>query len=583
MSEKSDFRMLQALTKHILKHRQTSYLAITATQTLIVIGLWEAFPHHILIAWYLAMQVIAVPHLIVCLKYAGKELSADDVQYIKVVFILYALASSAQWGGITWFLSETCDIYAFIIWLPLLGIIAGAINLAAILSIYFCLVGPILVQSLVVLVFTEAANPLIAGLFVIYYVGMIKFALDLNKMLVHTYSMQVDLESANTELVIQKQAAEKANKDKSRFLAAASHDLRQPLYAMELFIGGLSKECGVTEGKNRDLLNRLRNAMDSMKNMFNSLLDMSRFDAGVIVPQKRNVSANQLFDVLKQKFHDECDKKGISLVVRPTGYWLYTDPVLIQSVLENYMSNAVKYTDSGSILLACRKRGNNAQFEVWDTGRGIKREDIGSVYDAFHQLDNPERDRRKGVGLGLSIVYQIAALLDAPLSVRSKYGRGSVFTIKVPCGTAQQVLEHESNVHIEHNAELFFDLSVWIVDDDEDILEGLELQLESWGAITRTFQTPEQLQVLLNKRIELPDLLICDLRLRNYRNGVEVIEMVRQQSFHKIPAVLITGDTGPAELQAIKKVGIPLLHKPVTSEKLQQTITRVMNDTRLVE
>ncbi len=471
-------------------------------------------------------------------------------------------------------LTGTWDIHAFIVLMPMLGIFAGAINLAAILPIYFCLVTPILLQSLAVFLFTEAANPLLAGLFAIYYAGMIKFAIELHKMLVHTYSLQFELESTNGELVVQKKTAEKANIDKSRFLAAASHDLRQPLYAMELFLGGLSQDRG------RDnrvyLLSRLQSALDSMQEMFSALLDMSRFDAGVIAPAKASVFANHLLQPLRMKFDGECIRKGIRLIIRPCNHWIYSDPILIQRVLENYISNAVKYTDSGGILVACRRRGEGFRFEVWDTGRGIGEDEVDSIFDAFHQLDNPERDRRKGVGLGLSIVEQIANLLETPVGVRSRYGKGSVFWIDVPQGKAEQVLLAEPEDYTPVDDDVFVDLVVWVVDDDVDILEGLQLQLETWGCITRTFESPEQVQALMAEACDPPDLLVSDLRLRDHRNGFEVIEIVRSRSKKAVSAILITGDTGQAELQEISKAGIPLLHKPVTAERLRQTIANVM-------
>ncbi|RDH83283.1 MAG: hypothetical protein DIZ78_14905 [endosymbiont of Escarpia spicata] len=578
MSDYPDSRMLQALTGHILRHRQTSYIAITAAQILMLIGLWPAYSHIILLLWFFSMQVVALPHFIICQKYAGRELTQTQIGFIKVVFIAYSLISSTLWGSLTWLLSDTWDIYAFIVLMPMLGIFAGAINLAAILPIYFCLVIPILMQSLVVLLFTEAANPLLAGLFAIYYAGMIKFAVELHKMLVHTYSLQFELESANGELVVQKKTAEKANVDKSRFLAAASHDLRQPLYAMELFLGGLAQDRG------RDnrvyLLSRLRNALDSMQEMFSSLLDMSRFDAGVISPIKINIFANQLLQSLKYKFDDECNRKCIRLIVRPSKHWIYSDPILIQRVLENYISNAVKYTDSGGVLVACRKYGEGFRFEVWDTGKGIRQEEMNSIFDAFHQLDNPERDRRKGVGLGLSIVDQIASLLETPVCMRSRYGKGSVFCIDVPKGEAEQELLAEPDDYMPVDDGVFVDLVVWIVDDDVDILEGLQLQLETWGCITRTFESLKHVQSVLAGQYDPPDLLISDLRLRDHISGIEVIEVVQQHSKTAVSAILITGDTGQRELQKISKAGIPLLHKPVTAEKLRLTMANLMQSVK---
>jgi hypothetical protein len=162
----------------------------------------------------------------------------------------------------------------------------------------------------------------------------------------------------------------------------------------------------------------------------------------------------------------------------------------VERVLENYLANAIKYTDHGAVLLACRRRGERLRFEVWDSGRGIKADDLGAIFDAFYQLENPERDRRKGVGLGLSIVEHIAKLLDAPIAVRSRLGNGSVFSIEVPRGEAEMARLPQGNTVEAARTERFADLIVWIVDDDEDIREGLQLQLETWGCITRAFDTP---------------------------------------------------------------------------------------------
>lgn len=572
MSNQTDFRILQALTLHILKHRPTSYASITAAQTLMLVGLWDVFPHGILIAWYLFMQAIAIPHLIVCVKYAGKELDESQVRFIKAVFVVYALASSTQWGSLTWLLTDDWDIHSFIVLLPMLGIFAGAINTAAVLPIYFCLITPIMAQSLFVLFFTEAADPLIAGLFVIYYAGMIKFSIELNRMLVRTYSMQFELGLANSELVVQKSAAEKANTDKSRFLAAASHDLRQPLYAMDLFLGGLIQECDVNNTKQRYLLSRLRYAVDSMRDMFSSLLDMSRFEAGIIEPELTSFSGNMLLNTLKYKYGDEFKKKGLRLIVRPCSHWIYSDPILVQRVLENYISNALKYTDSGGVLLACRSRDKRVRLEVWDTGKGIKQSELHTVFDAFHQLENPERDRNKGVGLGLSIVRQISDLLNAPVDVKSIRNKGSLFSITLPLGTKDEVAEIDNEYSYDVSDESLLDLAVWIVDDDVDILDGLQLQLESWGCITRTFDSFEQVRDFAVNNDEFPGLLVTDLRLRNHKSGLDVIKLLSNRFGSELPTLIITGDTGPKELRSIKEIGAVMLHKPITEDVLKKTL-----------
>ncbi len=574
MENQLDFRMLQAQLAHILRHGETAYVAMTAAQLLIIFGLWSAYPSTVLLLWFFSIQIVVLVRFIVCRKYSETELSLAQTDYLKLFFIINSFINGTLWGALSWLLSDTWDIHAFYILLPILGIFAGAMNLATILPVYFSLIMPILIQTLIVLIFSDVANSVLAGFFIIYYAGMIRFSLELHKMLIHTYRLQFELETTNHELVVQKQTAEKANNDKSRFLASASHDLRQPLYAMELFLGGLAQD---EKGEKKNyLVQKLRSALDSMQIMFSSLLDMSRFDAGVITPTHKNHSSEILLQTLKVKFDDECKRKGIRLIIRSSSAWFYSDPILVQRVLENYITNAVKYTNSGGVLVACRQRGRYCCFEVWDTGRGIEKDDLTTIFDAFHQLENPERDRKKGVGLGLAIVDQIAKLLNAPIFVRSRIGQGSVFSISLPMGSVEAKLKDESTSKIDEDKTQLIDLGVWIVDDDEDILEGLQLQLETWGCITRTFDSPEQIQSFMEGNRELPKLLISDLRLRDHRNGIEVIKMVDKHCTGNLAAIIITGDTGPERLQEVTKAGFPLLHKPVTAEKLHQTIIETL-------
>jgi len=574
MTKQMDFRMLLAQMDHILKHSKTTYIAVTVAELLILAGLWSANSHIILLIWLGGMQLVGISHVMVCSKCMDKELAEKPAHRLRMFLIYNALVTGLLWGSLAWLAGGAWDIHTFFILLPIMGIFAGAMNKASILPVYFALVIPILVQSLAVLLLTDAANLVLAGFFAIYYAGMIRFSIELHKMLKHNYSLQFELETTNAELLIQKQVAEKANIDKSRFLASASHDLRQPLYAMELFLGGLVEDHD--DSKKAYLLSRLRSALGDMQSMFSSLLDMSRFDAGVITPVKKNFSENWLLQSVHNKFEGECRNKGLRLRARPCNRWAFSDPILIQRVLENFVSNAIKYTDSGGVLVVCRKRGDCLRFEVWDTGRGIRAEDIEHVFDAFHQLDNPERDRRKGVGLGLSIVEQISKLLKAPVSVRSTFGKGSVFTIEVPVGEAVQEPALETGEYLPVDMEAFVDLEVWIVDDDIDILEGLELQLETWGCITRTFESPDQLRDAMDKLDAAPGLLLSDLRLRNHKNGIEVIEMVRAYWKQAIPSIIITGDTGPEQLKETSSTGCPVLHKPAKAEELKRAITEVL-------
>jgi CheY-like chemotaxis protein/anti-sigma regulatory factor (Ser/Thr protein kinase) len=285
-----------------------------------------------------------------------------------------------------------------------------------------------------------------------------------------------------------------------------------------------------------------------------------------------------LLNTLKYKYGEEFKKKGLKLIIRPCDHWIYSDPILVQRVLENYISNALKYTDSGGVLLACRMRNKSLRLEVWDTGKGIKQDELGTIFDAFHQLDNPERDRNKGVGLGLSIVRQISDLLDAPVEVKSNFEKGSLFTITLPLGVGDVITDVEEQQHLDIPNDSFLDLKVWIVDDDIDILDGLQLQLESWGCITRTFDCFNQINDFVASSGDGPDLLITDLRLRKHKSGLDVIKLLSDRFGSGLPTIIITGDTGPKELRTINETGAVILHKPVTAEMLQKTIMDLLQN-----
>jgi len=577
MSNSSNLKILQAQLSHILQHGKTAYIAMTFAQLLLLFTLWSVHSHTVLLLWFFLIQSIILIHFLVCRNYIERELDPKQAQQLKRFFMISTLISGTLWGSLTWLLDSSWDIHSYFILLPILGVLAGSMNLSTILPAYFNSVIPIILQSLFVLLFTEAANPILAIFFIIYYASMIQFSVEQHHMLTRSYQLQFDLEESNKKLLIKKEEAEKANIDKSRFLAAASHDLRQPLYAMELFLGGLIQ--AKNSQKREYLFTKLKTSLTQMQKMFSSLLDMSRFDAGIIAAIKTHFPAQNILDNIEIKFSEACKRKNINLTLRPSQAWLYSDPNLIQRVVENYVANALKYTDSGDVLVACRKRENHFRFEVWDSGRGIKQEDIRTIFDPFHQLDNPERDRKKGVGLGLAIVEQIAALLDTSILVYSKLDRGSFFSIDVTKG---KVIEKKAAATETTTTDqsLFIDLRVWIIDDDEDILEGLQLLLESWGCRTQTFNDPQPLQAWMGKTAEAPQLLISDLRLRNHQSGIDVIKKVQQRYNPLLPSIIITGDTAPQQLKEVRQFGFTLLHKPITAERLQHRISILLKSTK---
>jgi CheY-like chemotaxis protein len=366
-----------------------------------------------------------------------------------------------------------------------------------------------------------------------------------------------------------RQAAESASLAKSQFLAAASHDLRQPLYALSLFSASLGALKLDTDG--RKVVDNIQVSVAAMESLFVGLLDVSRLDAGVVKPQLAPVSVDALFDRLSQYFHPIAVERGLDLRFRCDGEWVTSDVVLLEQVLSNLVSNALRCTRKGAVLVAARKRGSDVRFEVWDTGIGIGEADLKRIFEEFVQLDNPERDRRKGLGLGLSIAQRSSALIGGTVTVASRLGRGSRFAVTQPLtGPPASLPAVEANA-TSGSPRLVASsgLPVLIVEDDRDVRTALGDLLTRWGV--RFDIAVDADDALSRLATGAPyGLVLADYRLPGSLNGLELIAVVAQRHPAPLPAcALITGDFDPALIGAAQARGVPLFHKPLRPATLR--------------
>jgi signal transduction histidine kinase/CheY-like chemotaxis protein len=365
-----------------------------------------------------------------------------------------------------------------------------------------------------------------------------------------------------------KEKAEQANMSKSRFLAAASHDLRQPMHALGLFLDVLSRT-ELSKGQ-LDLLANARAASDASNEMINTLLDYSRIEAGVINPQLQPFKLQTLLNKIENELASLVDNKGIVYRTRETSLVVHSDPALVEVILRNLVSNAIRYTNQGGVLVACRKRGTEASLEVWDTGIGIAPEHQQKVFREFYQLGNPERDRNKGLGLGLAIADGLARTLGHNLTLTSIPLRGSVFRLSLPISSETLPTEQTAATF---SKPLQLRSRVMVIDDDESVRSGMLHLLQDWGCECDTAESIEE--ALSLARLHAPEVVICDYRLRNQLTGVEAIAALRALLGETLPALLITGDTAPGRLREAKASGIPLLHKPVPPGKLYRWLVEL--------
>ena len=366
-----------------------------------------------------------------------------------------------------------------------------------------------------------------------------------------------------------KEKSEHANLAKSKFLAAASHDLRQPIHAQGLFLEVLART--ELSEQQRMLLTNARAASEASSEMLNTLLDFSRIEAGVVEPQLQPFRLQPLLNKIEIELAPQADEKGIVYRTRETHLAVQSDPSLVELILRNLVSNAIRYTERGGLLVACRRHGQRAVLEVWDTGIGIAPTQQQDVFREFHQLGNPERDRRKGLGLGLAIADGLARTLGHELSLASTPQRGSVFRLALPI--ANSSLPVEPSESPKNNTQLL-NARVLVIDDDESVRVGMSHLLCNWGCECDTAESIEE--ALIMARAHAPDVVISDYRLRECNTGVEAIAALRELLGNSLPALLITGDTAPERLLEAQASGIPLLHKPVLPSQLYRGLVEII-------
>jgi two-component system, sensor histidine kinase len=400
-----------------------------------------------------------------------------------------------------------------------------------------------------------------------------QLAEGVNEMAAHLLVARSNLEqriaAATLQLRERTEEAERANLAKSRFLAAASHDLRQPMHALGLFIADLSRKEHSED--TRQLIERIAASAEAMENLLDSLLDISKLDAGVVSSNPRPFALGPLFERIGNDYDHAAKERGLRLRVRPTKLWALSDPLLFERILINLVSNALRYTPSGSIMVSARKRGDHVLVEVRDSGLGIAQENQASIFLEFVQLDNPARDRSKGLGLGLAIVRRLADLLYHPITLRSAPGRGSVFGVMAPGAPA------ESNPEPLINTELnFLGRIVAVVDDDTLAQESLVGLLRAWGCFVVASDSLEGLLESLEELEVEPEVVVSDFRLPGEHTGLDIIAKLRERFRHDLPALLLSGDTGPETLRQATSQNVPLLHKPVRPSKLRAALAHLI-------
>ncbi len=492
-------------------------------------------------------------------------------------FSLGALAGGLTLGiGSLWLFAPGRLDMELLVMLYLCAVASGAITAFGVLrpAIYFSILPMLLVPMAWMLAQGDWVHGVLALIIIGWLIAITLQARRYSAQFEESVRLRFENEDLIARLRHEKSVAEEASSAKSRFLAAASHDLRQPVHALSLFVAALRPR--VTDVEARRMLDHVDSSVQAMGGLFNGLLDISRLDAGVVEVNAQTFAIQPLLERICRDYAGDAAAKNIELRLKPAQPVVFSDPMLVERIVRNIVANAIAYTDTGRVVVGSRKRGRSIFVQVWDTGRGIPESEQTHVFQEFYQVENPERDRSRGVGLGLAIVKRLTVLLGHPLSLRSQPGRGSVFVLELPYSNApltpMRALDGGGEAGMRSSG------LIVVVDDESAIQIAMKNLLEGWGFDTVIAGSCDALLEKLAHCPDRPSLIICDYRLRAHEDGIRVIERLRSEyNDEEIPGMLITGDTAPDRLREAQESGLLLLHKPVANSRLRAAILHLLS------
>ncbi len=552
---------------------------------LLAMLMWGKVPHGILQAWVAAVYCAhAIEFYFWYRRRAESKTVAQNIEWNRLFVRLTAMAAIA-WGsaGVLMFVPGDLSYQALMICV-VMGLTAGGAttNPWHPPSMFIYQAGMLLPLLGRLAWENDMTHWILFSMLGMYCVFVLKSALELIRTFEQSQRRRFENEllvgallERKREAEASRQLAEQANQAKSKFLATASHDLRQPLQALRLFSDALQDTA--KEKETVRLAGQIGKSVNALVDMFDDLLDVSRLDAGIVEPRRQHFMLGTLFDRIYGDFAPlahakglsfqspvcmgtECDPENMCNVV------IYSDPFLLERVLRNLISNAIRYTDNGGVTVRCLCMPDKVRLEVADTGIGIRPETLPHIFEEYYQADNPHRDRRKGLGLGLAIVRRIEGLLECKVQASSEPGVGSVFSFEVPRGDASHLAQPFVITHSHYNLS---DTVVALVEDDPDIRELLDDLMGQWGCKVVAGEYSDDVMRKLDIAEWRPDLLVCDYRLPHGMSAIHVIKRMRDLWGEDLPAVVLTGDTARETLQEIHDSGAILLHKPIAPARLR--------------
>jgi len=569
------------LVKMLYQQACTAILTVIVTAIGIAVIYYNEFPDQTVFTWFMVVMVLSFIRYLSVKKYRKRKQQENNDIYWGWIFSFFAFLSGLTWGAasILFFTPDNLQLFNILTLIIIVISVGSMVALSAFpMAFYLFVFTAMLPMIWRYLNIDEQSYEIFGFLLILYNFGLFKLARVNHRMLRESTVLRFENIDLIAQLTEQKEKAEQANISKTKFLASASHDMRQPIHAMSLFLGVLEERVEKEDQKN--ILKKIQKSSNALGSLLDSLLDISKLDAGVIKVIPESFSLNYLFDSLNNEFQEVAKEKNLKIKFVSTKLWINSDYRILERITRNLISNAIRYTEAGRILVGCRRYKGKILVAIYDTGIGIPKDKMQDIFREFYQLHNPERDRSKGLGLGLAIVERMAKLLDMSLYMKSIQGKGSVFGFVLP---AIQASISGATKAVARPEALYFDgKMVLVVDDEEEICDSLTELLRNWNCDVITSASGKEALLALQENNKRPDIMLVDYRLRNNETGTAVIDKINslyatQNAIRTIPAIIITGDTAPDRIKEAEQSGYQILHKPVSPDTLRLVLAEALD------
>lgn len=547
------------------------FLGIVLTMTLVAVFLWSRADQTVVLTWVTANVLLTLARVVLVKRFAQRQPQGAALMRWGVVFAASSTVSGLLWGSIAVLFVEPDKVETVLMAaIVLTGMSAGSlVPLSAFLPACYGFTLGALTPLAVVMLGSDSDTLVFIGYLVFaFLVVSLSYAVINNRNLAESIRLRFGNLDLLEDFREQKQRADRANLDKSRFLAAISHDLRQPLHAMDLYLGALDNL--LHDDEQKQLLAKARQSSLALNRLLSSLMDVSRLDAGEVVIERKLFDIAAVLNDICQEYQEQTAQVGCRIRVMAESVTVDSDPVMLARMLRNLVNNACHHACASEITLCAERDNGQVVVSVCDNGVGIPSEEQEQVFSEFYQLHNPERDRSKGLGLGLAIVKRLADLLQHELSLQSQSGKGSCFRLGLPFVAMEHQAEAEEGVTGEQDIAGLF---LVLVDDEADVRNAMRTLLLQWGCELLVADSWQALhQELQQFDYPPPDLVLCDYRLRENRNGIELVQSLSACFNQPLPAIIISGDTDRRVADKARALGYRLLHKPVQPAVLREAV-----------